>query len=104
MSDTGSPWQVYKRLLGFAKPYRPLLLMAGLGMLVEAGAGMGFLALMSPITNNLVNPEDINPWMPLAVIGLFLVRGAAGYLTDMGMGKAARSIARDMRVRVLGKY
>jgi len=104
MSDNASAWKVYKRLLAFAKPYRSLLLVAGVGMLIEAGAGMGFLALMSPITNNLVNPEDINPWMPLAVIGLFLVRGAAGYLTDMGMGKAARSIARDLRVRVLGKY
>lgn len=104
MSALVSPWKTYKRLLGFARPYRMLLLMALLGMLIEAAAGMGFLALMSPITNNLVNPEDINPWMPLAVIGLFLVRGIAGYLTDIGMGKAARSIARDLRVRVLGKY
>lgn len=104
MTAAASPWQTYKRLLGFAKPYRVLLLMALLGMLIEAAAGMGFLGLMSPITNNLVNPEDINPWMPLAIIGLFLVRGIAGYLTDIGMGKAARSIARDMRVNVLRKY
>ncbi|KRG63944.1 lipid transporter ATP-binding/permease [Stenotrophomonas humi] len=103
-STTETAWQTYKRLLAFAKPYRMLLLVALLGMLIEAAAGMGFLALMSPITNNLVNPEDINPWMPLAVVGLFLVRGVAGYLTDIGMGKAARSIARDLRVRVLGKY
>ena len=104
MSDNESAWMIYKRLLSFAKPYRPLLLMAGLGMLIEAGAGSGFLILMSPITNSLVNPKDINQWMPLAVIGLFLLRGVAGYLTDMGMGKAARSIARDFRVLVLGKY
>ncbi len=103
MSDSGA-WQVYKRLLGFARPYRGLLGLAVLGMLVEAGAGSGFLWLMSPITNNLVNPEDINPWMPLAVIGLFLLRGIAGYLTDIGMGKSARSIARDLRVKVLDKY
>ncbi len=103
MSDSGA-WQVYKRLLGFARPYRVLLGLAVLGMLVEAGAGSGFLWLMSPITNNLVNPEDINPWMPLAVIGLFLLRGIAGYLTDIGMGKSARSIARDLRVKVLDKY
>src|SRR5690606_9996903 len=36
--------------------------------------------------------------------GLFVIRGIAGYVTDMGMGKAARSIARDVRVKVLGKY
>ncbi len=104
MSAIVSPWQAYKRLLGFARPYRALLIVAGLGMLVEAAAGSGFIAMMSPITNNLVNPEDINPWMPLAIVGLFVLRGIAGYLTDMGMGRAARSISRDLRVNVLGKY
>ncbi len=99
-----TPWQVYKRLLGFARPYRGLLLLAGLGMLIEAGAGSYFLVMMSPVTNSLVNPQDITVWMPLGIVGLFVLRGVAGYLTDMGMGKAARSISRDMRVRVLGKY
>ena len=104
MSDNESPWQVYKRLLGFAKPYRLLLLAAAFGALLEAAAGSGFLMLMSPVTNNLVSPSDINQWMPLAIIGLFVVRGVAGYITDMSMGKAARSISRDLRVRVLAKY
>ncbi|WP_409476603.1 lipid A export permease/ATP-binding protein MsbA [Stenotrophomonas sp. Y-13] len=104
MSLSETPWQTYRRLLGFAQPYRGLLMMAALGMLIEAAAGGGFLMLMSPITNNLVNPKDINGWMPLAIIGLFLLRGIAGYLTDIGMGRAARSIARDLRVRVLDKY
>ncbi|WP_334180103.1 lipid A export permease/ATP-binding protein MsbA [Pseudoxanthomonas sp.] len=104
MSPADSPWQVYKRLLRFAKPYRGLLALAALGALLEAAAGSGFLVLMSPITNNLVTPQDINQWMPLAIIGLFVVRGIAGYITDMSMGKAARSISRDLRVKVLGKY
>ena len=104
MSAEAKPWQAYKRLLGFARPYRGLLLVAGLGMLIEAGAGSYFLVMMSPVTNSLVNPQDITVWMPLGIVGLFVLRGVAGYLTDVGMGKAARSIARDMRVRVLGKY
>jgi subfamily B ATP-binding cassette protein MsbA len=104
VSGVDSPWQVYKRLLRFAKPYRGLLALAALGALLEAAAGSGFLVLMSPITNNLVTPQDINQWMPLAIIGLFVVRGIAGYITDMSMGKAARSISRDLRVKVLGKY
>jgi len=99
-----SAWRVYWRLLGFAKPYRLLLFMAVLGLLIEAAAGSAFLALMSPVTNNLINPEDIDVLMPLAIIGLFLIRGIAGYLTSIGMGKAARSIARDLRVQVLSKY
>lgn len=104
MSAPETAWQTYRRLLQFARPYRALLTMAVLGLLIEAGAGSYFLAMMSPVTNSLVNPKDINLWMPAAIIALFLLRGVAGYLTDIGMGKAARSIARDLRVSVLDKY
>ena len=106
MSDTQSPWQVYKRLMTFARPYRGLLLLAGLGMLIEAAAGGAFSKLMEPVVNETFIDRDRakSLLLPLAIVGLFVIRGIAGYVTDMGMGKAARSIARDVRVNVLGKY
>lgn len=102
----GSAWQVYRRLLGFAKPYRGLLGVAGVGMLIEAGAGAAFSKLMEPVVNEtfINRNEQLSLLLPLAIVGLFVIRGIAGYATDMGMGKAARSIARDFRVNVLGKY
>ena len=33
-----------------------------------------------------------------------MLRGIAGYITDYNMARAGRGIARDLRVRVLGKY
>ena len=42
--------------------------------------------------------------LPLAIVGLFVARGIAGYVTDTCMARAGRSIARDLRVLVLGKY
>lgn len=106
MSGMESPWQVYKRLMGFARPYRGLLLLAGLGMLIEAAAGGAFSKLMEPVVNETFIDRDKakSLLLPLAIVGLFVIRGIAGYVTDMGMGKAARSIARDVRVNVLGKY
>ncbi|SFV25895.1 ATP-binding cassette, subfamily B, MsbA [Pseudoxanthomonas sp. YR558] len=106
MSDTQSPWQVYKRLMAFARAYRGLLLLAGLGMLIEAAAGGAFSKLMEPVVNETFIDRDRakSLLLPLAIVGLFVIRGIAGYVTDMGMGKAARSIARDVRVNVLGKY
>lgn len=106
MSDPNSPWQVYKRLMAFARPYRGLLLLAGLGMLIEAAAGGAFSKLMEPVVNETFIDRDRakSLLLPLAIVGLFVIRGIAGYVTDMGMGKAARSIARDVRVNVLGKY
>lgn len=106
MSGTESPWQVYRRLMGFARPYRMLLVLAGLGMLIEAAAGGAFSKLMEPVVNETFIDRDRakSLLLPLAIVGLFVIRGIAGYVTDMGMGKAARSIARDVRVSVLGKY
>ena len=42
-----SPWSTYKRLLATAKPYRPLLLLALIGMLLEAAAGGGVAATVA---------------------------------------------------------
>lgn len=106
MSGSDSPWKVYTRLLGFARPYRGLLLMAGVGMLLEAGAGGAFAKLMESVVDEtfIKRDEAKSLLLPAYIVGLFVIRGVAGYITDMGMGKAARSIARDFRVQVLGKY
>ena len=102
---SGSPWRTYRRVLGFARPYRAFLALALLGMLIEAAAGGAFTYLMGPIVDGTFVERDprVGVWLPLAIVGLFLVRGIAGYLTDTSMARAGRSIARDQRVAVLSK-
>ncbi len=92
--------------LSYAREYRWLLVVAACGALLEAVAGSTFLALMKPITNEtfIERNREVALWLPLGIVGLFLLRGIAGYITDMAMGRAARSIARDFRVCVLTKY
>ena len=92
MSGTDSPWKVYTRLLGFARPYRGLLLLAGVGMLLEAGAGGAFAKLMESVVDEtfIKRDEAKSLLLPAYIVGLFVIRGIAGYVTDMGMGKAAR--------------
>ncbi|HVI26670.1 MAG TPA: lipid A export permease/ATP-binding protein MsbA [Xanthomonadaceae bacterium] len=104
--STLSPWQTYRRLLGFVRPYRALLAASLVGMLVEAAAGGAFTKLMEPVINDtFVTPDSrLGLVLPLSIVALFLVRGIAGYVTDMGMARSGRSIARDLRVRVLHKY
>src|SRR5690606_23658822 len=99
-------WPIYRRLTAFAKKYRGLLLLALVGMVIEAAAGGAFTKLMEPVVNEtfVVKDEANSAWLPLAIVGLFLLRGIAGYLTDYNMARAGRGIARDMRVKVLGKY
>ena len=106
MTEAVPPWQVYRRLIRFARPYRALLVIAGIGMLIEAGAAAGFTRLMEPVIDETFISKDAasSVWLPLAIVGLFVARGIAGYITDINMARAGRSIARDLRVGVLGKY
>jgi len=99
-------WVVYRRLLGHAARYWPLLGLAMLAMMVEALAGAAFVRLMEPLTNDgFVDPKpEMALFLPLTIVGLFLVRGAATFVTDYGMARTGRAVVRDLRELVLGKY
>lgn len=99
-------WPIYRRLLGHAAPYRPLLAAALLGMIVEAVAGGVFVQLMEPLVNRgFVRPEPrMAVLLPLAIVGLFLLRGMATFVTDYGMARTGRSVVRDLREALLQKY
>ena len=99
-------WPVYRRLLGHAWGYWPFLLVAMAAMIVEALAGAGFVWLMEPLTNDgFVDPKPgMAVVLPLAIIVLFVLRGLATFTTDYGMARVGRSVVRDLRELVLGKY
>src|SRR5690606_40436324 len=99
-------WVAYRRLLGYTAPYWALLVAAGIAMVVEAVAGGLFVQLMDPLVNRgFVNPEPrMAVILPLQIIGLFVLRGLAGYVTDYGMARAGRSMVRDLRNQIIGKY
>src|SRR5690606_32460489 len=73
---------------------------------IEAAAGAAFVWLMEPLTNQgFVDPDpDMALILPLAIIGLFLLRGAATFCTDYGIARVGRSVVRDLRELVLGTY
>jgi subfamily B ATP-binding cassette protein MsbA len=99
-------WPIYRRLLGLSGRYWPLLLAATVGMVVEALAGGAFVQLMKPLVNDgFVHPKpDMAVLLPLAIVGLFVLRGFATFVSDYGMARAGRSVVRDLREQVLGKY
>lgn len=99
-------WRTYGRLLGYAGRYWYLLLAAAIGMIVEAAAAGAFTLLMRPMVDEAFvarNPE-VRLALPLAVLGLFIIRGMATFATDYGMARAGRSVVRDLREALLLKY
>ena len=106
MSDARPVWPIYRRLLGYTRRYWLFLAAALAGMLVEATAGYGFVRLMDPLVNRgFVNPErQMAIFLPLAIVGLFVMRSLATFVVDYGMARTGRSVVRDLREEVLSKY
>ena len=106
MTRQAPAWPIYRRLLGHAARYWPLLAIATLGMVVEGLAGGYFIKLMEPLVNEgFVDPQPTQATrLPLIIVALFLLRGVATFVTDYGMARAGRSVVRDLRERILDKY
>jgi len=106
VSKAAPAWPIYRRLLGHATRYWPLLAVATLAMVTEAVAGGAFIQLMEPLVNRgFVDPEPgMAVRLPLIIVGLFVLRGIATFVTDYGMARAGRSVVRDLRELILGKY
>ena len=106
MSVKDSPWPIYRRLLGLARPYRVVLAVALVGLLLEGLAAGAFGLITKPMVDEtfVARNTEFGLLLPLGIVAIFIVRGIAGYLTDLFMARAARGIARDMRVSAFDKY
>ena len=98
--------QTHARLLRYVRPYWPFWCLAILGMVFDAAAAGAFVKLIEPMLDELFVVRDPVAifWMPIALVLLFVVRGVATYAGDYGMARIGRSVVRDLRNQVFGKY
>jgi subfamily B ATP-binding cassette protein MsbA len=86
-------------LLGYAVPYWQVFVLAVLAMIGFAATDTGFAALMKPMLDgNFIqrDPEAIR-FVPLALIGLFVVRGLTGFVSRYGMSWIGRRVIQRLR-------
>lgn len=98
-------WPLYRRLLGYSKRYWPILLLALIGMVVEAFAAGAFTYLMKPMVDETMvarNPE-VRWTLPLAIVAVFVLRGIATFGSDVGMAQVGRNVVRDLRRELHGR-
>jgi subfamily B ATP-binding cassette protein MsbA len=101
-SQPFSPLAVYRRLLGYAIPHWRIFLLAMVGMVFFAAADTGFLALIKPLLDESFVKRD-QSWIrmiPLYVVGLYIVRGLAGFMSTYGMSWVGRRVVTDLRGEV----
>jgi len=98
--------EVYGRLLGYTRKHWALALLALVGMILEGAAAGAFTWLMEPMINGTFVKQDtaVMRWVPMAIVVLFLVRGLAGFIVDVGMARIGGSVVFQLRSEVLAKY
>jgi subfamily B ATP-binding cassette protein MsbA len=104
--DWQETWKVYRRLLGYLKPYRWVGVATMLGMAGDAAGMTLFVGLVKPMIDNLFVNKDPGTifWLPIYILGIAVMRGVASYYADYGMGLLARNVVKDIRKDVFASY
>ncbi|MBA6230870.1 MULTISPECIES: lipid A export permease/ATP-binding protein MsbA [unclassified Colwellia] len=92
-------WQNFKRLMGYAKPYKAGFVIAILGMLGYAGIDTLFFSQLKPLIDEGL--ADTNPnfmkWAPLFVIVCFIIRGICHFFGNYCLAWVGNNVVTDLR-------
>jgi subfamily B ATP-binding cassette protein MsbA len=93
---------IYRRLLTYALPYKQGFIVAGIAMLLFSGTSAAFAWMMEPIfEKGFINrDQSFIDILPLLIIGLFLFRGIAGFVSSYGISWVGKSVVRDLRKEI----
>jgi len=97
--------ELYFRLLKYLLPYRAAFIVSLLGTAAFAATEPAMPALMKPLLDeSFVADSTTNILrLPLLLIGLFFVRGIAGFISGYGMKLVANHIVTDLRREMFDK-
>ena len=101
-----SAFATYRRLLGYAARDWPFALAGVAGMVFDAAVAAVFTAMIRPMLDDLFisRNETAILWMPLVIVGLFVVRGVATYVADYGLARIGRDVVETLRGDVFARY
>ncbi len=99
-----SALRIYRRLLGYAFPYWRVFIFAALAMVVYSGSNTALVWLVEPLLDGsfVERDPDIIRIMPVAILGLFLVRGLGNFGSAYGMGYIGRQVIKHLRAHLFG--
>lgn len=103
--NSPSSREIYLRLLGYVRPYWRVFSVAIIGMVLTAATEPLFPALMKPLLDGRHDSSDTSRiWIyPLAIVGIFLLRGVLTFVTGYAMSWVSNRVVMDMRVAMFSR-
>jgi len=104
LMDEAGP--VYRRLLGYSSDYMPMFVAAIIAMAIYAASQTGFVYLTKVVTDQsfVERDTDFIRWVPLLILGIFVVRGIADYVAVYSMSWVGRQVIKRMRRDVFAQF
>ena len=99
-------FQTYTRLVKDAKQYWHLFIIGAIGTVVLSSVDAGLTWLLKPILDKgfIDRDQSFIAWLPLIIFGVFIFRGAGGFISDYCISRVARSVVTDFRRRLFTHY
>ncbi|MGB0847226.1 MAG: lipid A export permease/ATP-binding protein MsbA [Thiolinea sp.] len=91
--------KVYRRLVNYSVQYWHLLLIAVVGLILSALTQPLFAWVMGPLLDQAIlqrDPDVIN-WLPIGILGIFLLRGVSMFVASYFMSWVGRKVVQQIR-------
>jgi subfamily B ATP-binding cassette protein MsbA len=96
---------LYARLLRYVAPYWRMFALSILAMVMVAATEPLLPALMKPLLDGSFVDKDPTTirYIPFAMVGLFLVRGVFGFVSDYALSWVSNRVVFDLRAEMFGR-
>ncbi len=98
--------KVYGRLWRYVIPYRFIGFIAVLGMVASSLVEGVLVWMLEPMTDEALVAHNLETaqWLPIAFVGVFIIRGVAGFATEASLGWIGRGVISSLRRDVFRKF
>ncbi len=98
-------WQVYRRLIGYSLCYWHYLALAAVGLVISAATQPFFAWGLKPLLDKAIIQRDPDTilWLPVGILALFLLRGAAMFVSGYYIGMIGRQVTKTLRNQVFNQ-
>jgi subfamily B ATP-binding cassette protein MsbA len=97
---------IYGRLWHYVTPHKLIGFIAVVGMTATAIVEAGLVYLLQPLLDETLVAKQVESgtWIPVAFMGIFILRGLSGFATEASLGWIGRSVISDLRRQVFNKF
>jgi subfamily B ATP-binding cassette protein MsbA len=98
-ANKASAWQNFRRLVGYAKPYKFGFIVAILGMIGYATIDVYFLSQLQPLIDEGLRGKNANfmKWAPVFIVVAFIIRGVAHFIANYCLAWVGNNVVADLR-------